>query len=77
MADHFAPPTTVLLEPRHHPDIAPALADLGHDVQAARSFDPELGREHAIEFVGGGPASPDGSLAAATDPRSEGLPAVW
>ena len=28
-------------------------------------------------LVGGGPAAPDGSVAAATDPRSAGLPAVW
>jgi len=29
------------------------------------------------ELVGGGPASADGSLAATTDPRSDGLPAAW
>ena len=40
-------------------------------------FDSNLGHEHAIELVAGGPAEPGGSLAAATDPRSEGLPAVW
>ena len=33
------------------------------------------GHEHAIELVDGGPAG-DGTLAAATDPRSYGLPAV-
>jgi gamma-glutamyltranspeptidase len=76
-ADHFEPPTIVRLEPRHRPEIAPALAALGHDVRPAKPFDHDLGREHAIEFVGGGPADPDGSLAATTDPRSEGLPVVW
>ena len=40
-------------------------------------FDGGLGHDHAIELVDGGPAAPDGSLAAATDPRSAGLPAVW
>jgi hypothetical protein len=35
-----------------------------------------LGHCHAIELVDGGPAAPDGSVAAATDPRSHGLPAV-
>jgi hypothetical protein len=35
-----------------------------------------LGHCHAIELIDGGPAA-DGSLAAATDPRSAGLPAVW
>ena len=40
-------------------------------------FNGLLGHAHAIELVDGGPAAPDGSLAAATDPRSAGLPAVW
>jgi len=39
-------------------------------------FDAQLGHAHAIELVDGGPAS-GGSLAAVTDPRSEGLPAAW
>ena len=39
------------------------------------SYDGGLGHEHAIELVDGGPAA-GGSLAAATDPRSAGLPAV-
>ena len=38
-------------------------------------FDGGLGHEHAIELVDGGPAA-GGRLAAATDPRSAGLPAV-
>jgi gamma-glutamyltranspeptidase/glutathione hydrolase len=75
--DHYATPTDVHLEPRHRPDVADALRAMGHDLGPAAAFDPDLGHEHAIELVGGGPASPDGSLAATTDPRSEGLPAVW
>jgi hypothetical protein len=43
----------------------------------AAPFDSALGHEHAIEFIDGGPAADGGSLAAATDPRSEGLPAVF
>ena len=74
---HFAPPIDVRLEPRHAPAIAPALAALGHHLVPTEPFDGDLGHEHAIELVGGGPAAPDGSLAAATDPRSHGLPAVW
>ena len=50
---------------------------MGHPVTLVEPFDSNLGHEHAIELVGGGPAAPDGSLAAATDPRSDGLPAVW
>ncbi len=75
--DHFEPPTDVHLEPRHADGIAPALAALGHDLGPTEAFDGNLGHEHAIELVGGGPAAPDGSVAAATDPRSQGLPAVW
>jgi gamma-glutamyltranspeptidase/glutathione hydrolase len=73
----LAPPTDVHLESRHLPGVAEALRDLGHDLVATGAFDSDLGHEHAIELVNGGPSAPDGSLAAATDPRSEGLPAVW
>ena len=75
--DHFAPPTAVRLEPRHAAGIDDALRAMGHELVPTAAFDPSLGHEHAIELVGGGPAKPDGSVAAATDPRSAGLPAVW
>ena len=74
---HLAPPADVRLEPRHAPGVADALAVLGHDLVPTGAFDHGLGHEHAIELVGGGPGVPGGSVAAATDPRSEGLPAVW
>jgi gamma-glutamyltranspeptidase len=76
-ADHFAPPTDVHLEPRHAAGIDDALRALGHDLVPTAAFDSHLGHEHAIELVDGGPAEADGSVAAATDPRSAGLPAVW
>jgi gamma-glutamyltranspeptidase len=76
-ADHFVPPVDVRLEPRHASGVAEALEVLGHPVTLTEPFDSGLGHEHAIELVAGGPAGPDGSVAAATDPRSEGLPAVW
>ena len=72
---HFAPPIEVRLEPRHQSEVAAALEALGHPVTLVAPFDSELGHEHAIELVDGGPAA-GGSLAAATDPRSDGLPAV-
>lgn len=75
-AGHFAPPVEVRLESRHRDGIAEALAELGHPVTRSAPFDSNLGHEHAIEFVNGGPGEADGSLAAATDPRSAGLPAV-
>ena len=76
-ADHFAPPTAVYLEPRHAAGVDATLRGLGHGLVPTAAFDSNLGHEHAIELVAGGPAEPGGSLAAATDPRSEGLPAVW
>ena len=74
--EHFAPPVEVRLEPRHRAGIAKALEVLGHPVTLMAPFDSELGHEHAIELVEGGPAAPGGSLAAVTDPRSAGLPSV-
>ena len=76
-AGHFDPPVEVRLEPRHAPGIKGTLEALGHPVTDAAPFDTLLGQEHAIEFVDGGPGTLDGSVAAATDPRSEGIPAAW
>ena len=66
----------VSFEPRHAPGVADALGALGHHLIPTAPFDSNLGHEHAIELVDGGPAA-GGSLTAATDPRSEGLPGVW
>ena len=75
-AEHFAPPVEVRAEPRFAPGILEALAEKGHPVTPTAEFSGLLGHAHAIEVVDGGP-SEGGSLAAATDPRSAGLPAVW
>jgi len=74
--DHFRPPVDVRLEPRHRDGVAEALSALGHPLVASEPFASAFGHAHAIELVGGGPAHPEGSLVAATDPRSLGLPAV-
>jgi gamma-glutamyltranspeptidase/glutathione hydrolase len=76
-SDHFEPPTEVHLEPRHAEGVATELEARGHRLVPTAPFDPTLGHEHAIELVEGGPAAADGSVAAATDPRSAGTPAVW
>jgi len=76
-ADHFLPPIEVRAEPRFEPGVLERLEALGHPVSRTEAFDSALGHEHAIELVAGGPAAPGGSLAAATDPRSAGLPAVF
>jgi len=73
--EHYAPPVDVLIEPRFEAGVLEGLAALGHPVTAAEAFDSGLGHCHAIELVDGGPRD-GGSLAAATDPRSAGLPAV-
>jgi gamma-glutamyltranspeptidase/glutathione hydrolase len=74
--EHFAPPIDVRAEPRFAPGVLEQLEAMGHPVTRTEPFDSLLGHCHAIELVNGGPAAPDGSLAAATDPRSDGLPAV-
>jgi len=72
----LSPAVDVSFEPRHAPGVADALRALGHDLVPTAEFDSNVGHEHAIELIDGGPAA-GGSLQAATDPRSEGLPAVW
>lgn len=75
--EHFAPPVNVRAERRFRPEVLDALEALGHPVTRTIPFNGLLGHAHAIELVDGGPALDDGSVAAATDPRSAGLPAVW
>jgi gamma-glutamyltranspeptidase/glutathione hydrolase len=75
-AAHFAPPDVVEIEPRFGPGVLEALAAAGHRLDVRAAFDGALGHCHAIELVDGGPAR-GGTLAAATDPRSPGLPAAW
>jgi gamma-glutamyltranspeptidase/glutathione hydrolase len=74
---HFAPPVNVRAERRYAPEVLDTLEALGHPVLRTIPFNGALGHAHAIELVNGGPAADDGSVAAATDPRSHGLPAVW
>ena len=75
-AAHFAPPDVVAIEPRFAPGILEDLAARGHRLDVRGAFDGGLGHCHAIELVDGGPAR-GGTVAAATDPRSPGLPAAW
>ena len=75
--EHFAPPVDVRVERRYPPAVLDALEAMGHPLTRTIAFNGLLGHAHAIELVDGGPAAPDGSLAAATDPRSAGLPAAY
>ena len=77
---HLAPPTFVFaVESRDAPVVidAPGCTHR-HDVHVTGCpSTPAFGHEHAIELVSkAAPRRPEGALAAATDPRSAGLPAV-
>jgi gamma-glutamyltranspeptidase / glutathione hydrolase len=76
-ATNFAPPVDVRVEPRFAPGVAESLRAAGHPVTEVEPFDSLVGHCHAIELIRGGPGDQVVSVAAATDPRSEGLPAVW
>ena len=76
-AEHFAPPDVVRIEPRFPGAVLENLEAMGHKIRRMAPFDGGLGHQHAIELVEGGPGEPNGSVAATTDPRSAGLPAVW
>jgi gamma-glutamyltranspeptidase/glutathione hydrolase len=69
-----APPVAIVADGELAPGVAEGLREAGHRLQWT-GYDGSLGHEHAIELVDGGPAA-GGSLAATTDPRSAGLPAV-
>lgn len=70
----MAPPLNVLADGDPAEGVLDGLAALGHRVRRV-PFTGDTGHEHAIELVDGGPAA-GGTLAATTDPRSLGLPAV-
>jgi gamma-glutamyltranspeptidase len=74
---HFDPPRQVIAESRFQPGFIEALESMGHPVTRIGGFGDGIGTQHAIELVDGGPSAPEGSVAAVTDPRSHGLPAVW
>ena len=70
----LAPPVHVVADGGLGRGVEAGLRALGH-LLTHTGYDGGLGHEHAIELVDGGPAA-GGSLAATTDPRSAGLPAV-
>ena len=74
--ERFAPPVEVRLESRFPSRVVDRLREMGHPVTEIEAFSRLIGPCHAIELVDGGPSRMDGSLAAVTDPRSAGLPAV-
>src|SRR5262249_19216877 len=73
---HLGAPTRTAIESRYHVDVIHGLEKLGHSVTVDEPWSSGLGHEHAIEIIRD---DVDGSVtfAAASDPRSEGLPAAW
>jgi hypothetical protein len=70
----LAPPVRVQADGELADGVEAGLRERGHRLGRV-PYDGGLGHEHAIELVDGGPAA-GGTLAATTDPRSAGLPAV-
>ena len=77
-AAHFEPPVEVRLEPRFTRRVSARRSrrSATRSRSRSRSTRPSA-RSTRSSSSAADPASPDGSLAAATDPRSDGLPAVW
>ena len=73
--EHLAPPSLTEIESRYHPAVIEGLRARGQEPQVIAPWSSNMGHAHAIELVRD-PADPETPLtfAAATDPRSEGLP---
>ena len=77
MAEHHGPPSLTVVESRYHPQVVEGLRARGHEVVQRADFDPGMGHAHAIELLRDDETGAPTAFAAATDPRSEGAPAVW
>jgi gamma-glutamyltranspeptidase/glutathione hydrolase len=72
---HMGPPTEALLESRFSREVGRELESRGHRVKWAEAFDSALGHANAVELVPAGNGNQ--TLAAATDPRTEGGALAW
>jgi gamma-glutamyltranspeptidase/glutathione hydrolase len=74
-AGFYGPPSISLLESRFPPELGQELTRRGHLVKWAADFDSTTGHANAVELV----ATDNGTstLAAATDPRTEGAALAW
>ena len=72
---HLAPPDRTEIEERYHPAVIEGLRARGQDPQVIPPWSSNMGHAHAVEIVrdAADPSAPP-TFAAATDPRSEGLP---
>lgn len=71
---HLGPPILTLLESRYRPEVVAGLRARGHDPLLIEPWSSEMGHAHAIET---GLLDGHRWFAAATDPRSQGLPGAW
>jgi gamma-glutamyltranspeptidase / glutathione hydrolase len=74
MPGHMQPPTLSVLETGYAPDVADYLRRRGHDVSWAPPLSSAMGHAQAIEIV---ELDGERTLAAASDPRSEGAALGW
>jgi gamma-glutamyltranspeptidase/glutathione hydrolase len=74
VATHLGAPELTDLESRYRPEVVEGLRSRGHEVRVIEPWSSAMGHAHAIAIglVDGQP-----SFAAASDPRSEGLPGAW
>lgn len=71
---HLGPPVLTLLESRYRAEVVDGLRARGHEPLVIEPWSSGMGHAHAIEL---GADATDRWFAAATDPRSEGLPGAW
>jgi gamma-glutamyltranspeptidase/glutathione hydrolase len=74
VATHLGPPELTVLESRSRPDVVEGLRARGHDVRLIEPWSSAMGHAHAIAIHR---ETGRASFAAASDPRSEGLPGAW
>jgi gamma-glutamyltranspeptidase/glutathione hydrolase len=72
--EHLGAPTLTLLESRYRGEVIEGLRARGHEVSVVEPWSSGMGHAHAIEL---GTDDGEAWFAAATDPRSEGLPGAW
>jgi gamma-glutamyltranspeptidase/glutathione hydrolase len=74
---HLGPPSLTLLESRYHAEVVEGLRERGHRPQLVEAWSSGMGHAHAVELVAAPGAGSGPTFAAASDPRSEGLPGAW
>jgi gamma-glutamyltranspeptidase/glutathione hydrolase len=74
---HLGAPSLTLLESRYHSDVVEGLRARRQRPELVEAWSSGMGHAHAIEVVQTSGPERGRTFAAATDPRSEGLPGAW